>query len=206
MSKETSVSQSSITEVQKTINTRDFEKEIQNSEIESEIETESPAKNEVSGIEEEVSSSETIQKEFQSQSFSQQVKIPWRNQDKTQTLYPTQNVYIPWSDVSNLTRDYPIHSLILQSFNKALVILNQNRELVDRFVVDLLSQEILRQHEIEAVLEEFQQFPMTNEKEKVSDPLEKSKEFQIVETDWGHYSRKPRPRWIDFAQFSKQTT
>ena len=206
VSKETSVSQPSITEVQNTLNTRNFAKEIQNLEVENESETENSTKNEVSGTGEEVSSSETLQKEFQSQYFSQEVKIPWRNQDKTQTLYPTQNVYIPWSDVSNLTRDYPIHSLILQSFNKALVILNQNRELVDRFVVDLLSEEILRQHEIEAVLQEFQQFPMTNEREKVSDPLEKSKEFQVVETDWGQYSRKPRPRWIDFAQFSKQTT
>lgn len=132
--------------------------------------------------------------------------VPWRDQDKTEMPYPVQNVYIPWDDVSNLTRDYPVHSLILQSFNKALVILNQNRELVDRFVIYLLCQEILRQHEIEAVLQEFQKSPISEYGEEPCDPLEKQKGFEIIEADWGQYSRKPRPRWIDFAQFSKKTT
>jgi hypothetical protein len=67
----------------------------------------------------------------------------------------SRKVYIPWHDVTKLTRDYPAHSLVLQSFNKALVILNQNRELLDRLVVELLYQEILRQPEVEKILKEF---------------------------------------------------
>lgn len=206
VSKETYVSEPSTTEIQETLKTRDFTKETQNLEVKSEAETETSTKNEVSETKEEVSSSQKLQEEAQTKSPSGRVKVPWHDQDKTQIPYPAQNVYIPWSDVSNLTRDYPIHSLILQSFNKALIILNQNRELVDRFVVDLLSQEILRQHEIEAVLQEFQQFSTQNKGEDFSEPLEKTKIFEVVEADWGQYSRKPRPRWIDFAQFSKQTT
>ena len=155
-----------------------------------------------------LSSSETgeVDSESKTNGQSQNVNIPWRYRDKTQNRYPLQNVYIPWSDVSNLTRDYPVHSLILQSFNKALVILNENRELVDRLVSDLLCQEILRQYEIEAVFQEFQKTSLLNHNEEILEPFEKQKGFEILEADWGQYSRKPRPHWIDFAQFSKQTT
>lgn len=178
-------------------------KETSSSELESEINTQ----NAISQIEEQGGSSENGQEKVEGREFSiDPVKIPWRNNDKTESHYPGQNVSIPWNDVSNLTRDYPIHSLILQSFNKALVILNKNREHVDRIVVELLSKEILRQHEIESVLQEIQQFSTLNQVKRAYDPLEKPKQFEIVEASWGHYSRKPRLRWIDFAQFSKQTT
>lgn len=204
--KETPISEASTNQMQERLKTKKFKKEVQNLEIENKIETEIGPQNDISQTEEQVARSEKVQEDVEKEFPIDRVKIPWRNHDKTETPYPEQNVYIPWNDVSNLTRDYPIHSLILQSFNKALVILNQNRELVDRFVIDLLSQEILRQHEIEAVLQEFQQSSTLNQGQEAYDPLEKSKEFEIVEHSWGHYSRKPRPRWIDFAQFSKQTT
>ena len=206
VSKETSISEASTNEMQEILKTKKFKKEVQNLELENEVETEINIQNDISQTEEQVASSENLQEEVETEFSIKRVKIPWRDHDKTETPYPRQSVYIPWNDVSNLTRDYPIHSLILQSFNKALVILNQNRELVDRFVVDLLAQEILRQHEIEAVLQEFQQISTSDQREEAYDPLEKLKEFEIVESSWGHYSRKPRPCWIDFAQFSKQTT
>ena len=157
---------------------------------------------------EQLSSSKTGEADNKNQTESQpqNLNIPWRDRDKTQNWYPSQDVYIPWTDVSNLTRDYPIHSLILQSFNKALVILNENRELVDRIVSDLLCYEILRQYEIEAVFQEFQKTSISNHNEEILEPFEKQKGFEILEADWGQYSRKPRPHWIDFAQFSKQTT
>jgi len=206
VSKETSISELSTNKIQEILKTKKFKKEVQNLDVEDEVETEVNSQNDISQTEEQVASSENLQEEVKTEFPIEQVKIPWRDHDKTETPYPGQNVYIPWNDVSNLTRDYPIHSLILQSFNKALVILNQNRELVDRFVVDLLSQEILRQHEIEAVLQEFQQISTSYQVGEAYDPLEKPKEFDIVEASWGHYSRKPSPRWIDFAQFLKQTT
>ena len=86
---------------------------MQNLKVECESETETFTKNEMSGTAEKIRSAETQQKEVKSDFSRQQIKIPWRTEDKTQTPYPAQNVSIPWSDVSNLTRDYPIHSLIL---------------------------------------------------------------------------------------------
>lgn len=120
----------------------------------------------------------------------------------------------PWNEVALLTRDYPAHSLILQSFNKALVVLNQNRELLDRLVVELLYNEILRQPEIETLLEEFQCSKMASKRELPLDPNFKipgsknqnQQKIQILESSWGIKSRKPIPRWIDFAEFSGETT
>nr|QGT76986.1 putative plastid division protein [Micractinium pusillum] len=125
-----------------------------------------------------------------------------------------EKAYFPWNEVSALTRDYPAHSLVLQSFNKALVILNQNRELLDRIVVELLYHEILRQPEIEKLLHEFQSSKSTSQEEFTVDlsfqidefEKEKKEKFEIIETSWGLQSRKPMPRWINFAEFSEETT
>lgn len=184
----------------------DFSKpstEVQKIEIDNEAETEINIQNTISQSEEQVAKSKALQEKRETEFSISRAKMTWQDYDKTKTRYPIKNVYIPWNDVANLTRDYPIHSLILQSVNKALVILNKNRELVDRCVVDLLSQEILRQHEIEALLQEFKQTSSSDQGEDTYDLLEKSKEFEIVEASWGPDSRKPSPRWIDFAQFSK---
>lgn len=111
------------------------------------------------------------------------------------------SVYTPWNDVSNITRDYPAHSLILQSFNKALVILNRHRELVDRLVVELVYHEILRKPEIENLLKDFQPAEFFFETEDCGAPFEQDKTFTVVENSWGRSSRKSVPHWIDFAQF-----
>ena len=34
----------------------------------------------------------------------------------------------------------------------------------------------------------------------------KKEKFEIIETSWGLQSRKPMPRWINFAEFSEETT
>lgn len=114
----------------------------------------------------------------------------------------------PWNDVKKLTRDYPVHSLVLQSLNKALVILNQNRELLDRIVVELLYNEILRQPEIESLLKDFQYNISAPEldQNKIVKLHEKTKHIEILESAWGPRSRKPMPRWIDFADLHRETT
>ena len=125
-------------------------------------------------------------------------------------VYPPQKVNLPWNDVANITRDYPVHSLVLQSFNKALVILNENRELLDRLVIELLYHEILRQPEIEMLVKGFQKTTSSPEKGTNSTDevlrIKKEKQFEILESSWGSRSRKPLPRWIDFAEFSEETT
>lgn len=125
--------------------------------------------------------------------------------------YPTQKINFAWNDVSKLTRDYSVQSLILQSFNKALVILNENRELLDRLVIELLYNEILRQPEIELILRDFQNPKLTdslqtNTLEDLLKPFEKTQDIEILESSWGLSSRKPIPRWINFGEFSEETT
>lgn len=117
-----------------------------------------------------------------------------------------ENASFSWNDVALLTRDYPSHSLILQSFNKALVILNQNRELVDRLVVELLYHEILRQPEIETLLKEFDITTSTTKEEVSFTSSQNQQRLKILESSWGVKSRKPTPKWIDFAEFSQKTT
>lgn len=114
----------------------------------------------------------------------------------------------PWNEITKLTRDYPVHSLVLQSLNKALVILNQNRELLDRIVVELLYNEILRQPEIEILLKDFQHNIIAPEldKNEIVELHEKTKHIEILESAWGPRSRKPMPRWIDFANLHQETT
>jgi len=143
----------------------------------------------------------------------------------------SQKIYFPWNDFSNLTRDYSAHSLVLQSFNKALIILNQNRELLDELVLKLLYQEFLRKPDIEKLVTKFEiRKPRTlidtsdsmnqigyknnlfENKKIVSKPagLEEREEppnlIEFIEFSWGTKSRKPLPRWIDFGALREETT
>lgn len=127
-----------------------------------------------------------------------------------------------WNEISLLTRDYPGHSLILQSFNKALSVLNQNREFLDRLVVELLYKEILRQPEIDELLKEFDLNRSISQQEDFviefdsKSPVRASEvhgfkkddkqKLEILESSWGSDSRKPTPRWINFAEFAGETT
>lgn len=114
-----------------------------------------------------------------------------------------KRVYMPWNEYPTEIRDYPVHSLVLQSFNKALVILNQNREILDRIVVELLHNEIVRQPELEKYIQEFYPTSALKKEEKVDESFnfEKSKGLKILKPAWGLNSRRPLPRWIDFDAF-----
>jgi ATP-dependent Zn protease len=128
------------------------------------------------------------------------------NTENAEVKYPPQKVNYPWNDVANLTRDYPAHSLVLQSFNKALVVLNENRELLDRIVVELLYHETLRQPEIEKLVKDFQPNKSSGAENQWRESLEKQNQVEFIESSWGPKSRKVMPRWIDFGQFQDETT
>lgn len=129
-----------------------------------------------------------------------------------------QKAEFSWNEVALLTRDYPGQSLLLQSFNKALSLLNKNRELLDRLVVELLYKEILRQPDVEKLIKEFQLCESIQQERLCGDVaraeleatntdlvkvVTKNKEkIQIIESSWGLNSRKPLPRWVDFTEFS----
>ena len=121
------------------------------------------------------------------------------------------NVFFNWNEVSKLTRDYPAHSLLLQSFNKALVILHQNREILDRIVVELLYQEVLQKPQIDELMKEIKNSKPKTELDRSSlfsteIPFPAPKKATFVEPSWGFQSRKPLPKWIDFAAVKGETT
>jgi hypothetical protein len=130
------------------------------------------------------------------------------NREGANSSTKEKHTTFPWNDVTKLTRDYPVHSLVLQSLNKALVILNQNRELLDRIVVELLYDEILRQPEIESLFKDFEYNISAPELDQndITELNQKTKHVEILESAWGPRSRKPMPRWIDFENLHRETT
>ena len=118
------------------------------------------------------------------------------NREGANSSTKEKHTTFPWNDVTKLTRDYPVHSLVLQSLNKALVILNQNRELLDRIVVELLYNEILRQPEIESLFKDFEYNISAPELDQndITELHQKTKHVEILESAWGPRSRKPMPR------------
>lgn len=145
---------------------------------------------------------EGIAQESQKESESSKSQKP-QEPSKFPNVSKKKRVFMSWNEYPTEIRDYPVQSLVLQSFNKALVILNQNREILDRIVVDLLYNEIVRQPELEKYIQEFYPNYSPNQTEDVDDSFifEKPKGLKILKPSWGVKSRRPLPRWIDFSAF-----
>ena len=60
-----------------------------------------------------------------------------------------------WNDLVLITQDYQTHSIVLQSCNKALVLVDQHRELLDVLASKLLSKKILRQWDIISIFKNY---------------------------------------------------
>jgi ATP-dependent Zn protease len=60
-----------------------------------------------------------------------------------------------WNDFYERERDYILHGLILNCFNKALNFLENNREILDYLAHYLLKHEILREHDLQSILLRF---------------------------------------------------
>ncbi len=67
----------------------------------------------------------------------------------------SKNKSINWSEISHLDYDFTYQGLVLYHFNKALSLLDQNRELLDLFANLLLSFQTIRRHEILRILSYF---------------------------------------------------
>lgn len=145
---------------------------------------------------------EGIAQESQKESESSKSQKP-QEPSKFPNVFKKKRVFMSWNEYPTEIRDYPVQSLVLQSFNKALVILNQNREILDRIVVDLLYNEIVRQPELEKYIQEFYPNYSPNQTEDLDDSFifEKPKGLKILKPSWGVKSRRPLPRWIDFSAF-----
>ena len=112
---------------------------------------------------------------------------------------------VRWNDINVITRDYQSHSLVLQSFNLALSVLDSNRELVDQISIQLLHNEILRQPVLSQLIKNFSVPPFLEEKlSKEQDERSQflkvfqNDESKIIDSSWGLGSRKKLSRWIDF--------
>lgn len=120
---------------------------------------------------------------------------------------------ITWNELYNISRDYQIHSLVLQGFNKALSILDEHRELLDRVSYELLHHEILREADIQNIFKSFgfekeiiKDIPICNNKTTViSEPKTiNNNKIQVLEKPWGFHSRKKNFKWIDFEKLSNE--
>ena len=108
---------------------------------------------------------------------------------------------ITWNQLGEINIDYEIHSLILQSFNKAITLLDTNREILDRLAYELLTFEILREPDVQKIFNEFN-ILLNSENTilpKKSEVSEKSlnKDFIPIYKDWGTSSRRKLTKWLD---------
>ena len=104
-----------------------------------------------------------------------------------------------WNDISEIRLEYQMHSLVLQSFNKALVLLDQNREVLDKLAFELMHFGILREPEIKEIVKKYSLYTSLeiNKKELIDNNQKSSKSKKIVNADWGNDSRKKTCQWID---------
>ena len=108
-----------------------------------------------------------------------------------------------WNDLTQVHIDYQIHSLILQSFNKAFVLLDQHREVLDHLATELVHREILREPEIEKILKQFQILADLDIKQPA---IRKLKSDQIITQSWGKNSRRTKGRWINVNSLKNSST
>ena len=87
-----------------------------------------------------------------------------------------------WNLELQNSKTYLLNSLILQSYNNALTLLDENREILDLLVFKLLKDEIIRKPEIEMIVSSLQ----TRKKE--------SQSITKLNCNWGQNSRRKKTR------------
>jgi ATP-dependent Zn protease len=140
-------------------------------------------------------------------------------------LAPLGNSRIRWNQLPSVHREYQVHSLMLDCYNEALQLLDQNRELLDKLAYELIQREILRLPEIENICSEFglrylpsprydinweRQADISTTKPSGTainlQPDNIMPEIRIVQSSWGENSRRPLPRWINQTLLKKFLT
>lgn len=111
--------------------------------------------------------------------------LEWIPPDK----YYQNNTYLKtnadnqnWNSELQNSKAYLLNSLMLQSYNSALQLLDNNREILDFLVFKLLKDEIIRKPEIENFISTLKT------RKKISQPLTK------INSNWGKNSRRQRDR------------
>ena len=126
-------------------------------------------------------------------------------------LSPNQKNFTNWNDFYEIERDYIFHGLILNCFNKALNLLENQREVLDFLAQSLLNHEILRQNELKVIFTRFKikkaqgwesQYKSVFETQDNFDSLlfiNKKVKTQVTKS-WGKNSKRLLSRFIDFEK------
>lgn len=85
-----------------------------------------------------------------------------------------------WNNELENSKEYLTSSLMLQSYNQAIKLLDENRESLDLLVCKLLKDEIIRTPDLEFLIKDLKR----NSKEQQS-------EFGLINKNWGSESRRP---------------
>lgn len=115
--------------------------------------------------------------------------------------YLTKKTLVRWNDLHNTVRDYQVHGLVLGSFNKALALIDENREFLDKLVFELLKTKILREYEIKNF---YFAFSEQSKKEKQNKEKNNKANIKIVNNSFGQQSRRKIKNWIDLKDFKNQ--
>ena len=99
------------------------------------------------------------------------------------------------NEIANIHIDYQTHSLILQSFNKALVLLHDNRDVLDTLAYELLACEVLHQSQIDYIVKDIVVSDVSQSDTTDSDS--KTGMEKILSKSWGPNSRRPQSRWLN---------
>jgi len=112
----------------------------------------------------------------------------------------TETNSLTWNDLEPVHINYQMQSLILQSFNKSLSLVDQNREILDKLVYELIHCEILRQPEIDSILAKFN----INKPDPVIDfESDKFSGTKTISSSWGENSRRDNIQFINLDLFQK---
>lgn len=100
---------------------------------------------------------------------------------------------INWNSPMQISQNYQMNSFVLQSFNKALVLLNRNRQVLDLLVVKLLKNKVLYTPEMEDILKDITPYDVN------------TSSHSTVKSSWGLYSRRPISRSIQIIEPNTNT-
>lgn len=110
---------------------------------------------------------------------------------------------LKWNDIYKTVRDYQVHGFVMQSFNKALRLLDENREFLDKVVFELLKNEVLREPEIKKLALGFVSLSTPIVKDSETEITES--QIKIVNNSFGQNSRRINKNWIDLNDFFPQS-
>lgn len=117
----------------------------------------------------------------------------------------TKNSFVSWNELHKIARDYQVHSFVLESFNKALCLIDENREFLDRVVFELVKTEVLREPEIKRMASDFVTYESKINLSSTTPINFSTQDFSkitIVNNSFGEFSRRKIKNWVDFKDFA----